>query len=727
MRSGLSPVLIPLSLRAKLLLFGMALQLGVLAVLALSIPMMVEPHFRAEQAADTQRFKSMVSAALALAIASGDDASVTAVLQHSRADQDLAYIAVYGTNGQLIAGDAAPSTGAAKAGPFEAVSSAISLDGLALGELRFALSGSELERVHQAFLRGLAWLSLLTLALFSPLLWWASARLSRPVRALLTASRDIRAGNYDIDVKPGSADDIGALQASFIRMSAEIRRKVSELTHSEALQRRYLRQALDQRGELVNALQRAEAASTVKTEFLAHVSHEIRTPLNAILGFSQLLQSAPLQGQHRDYLGSLEVAGQTLLDAINNLLDYAKLEDSTLVLVHQPFVLTELLKDLDRQFGAQARAKGLLLHTRLGTGLPPGFVGDAQRLRQILAILVGNAIKFTDLGEVLIDATCAEPGSATVSLKISVCDTGIGLSEEQLRHIFSPFVQGDTSNTRRYGGIGLGLSICRSLLALMGGEITAISRPGAGSNFYFTLDLPVASGSLAPAVAAADPAPLRGRKVLVVEDNPVNALVARALLEELGLQVTGAGDAQEALQQILVDRFDLVLMDLKLPGIDGLEASRRLLMQLGALAPPVIALSAADGPEVQQACLAAGMVACLSKPIRREVLASALLKWLPVPPAEPSGSVEPQPVQPVQFDIDRDRLRTALRLLERLLSHNLLSARHQLLAIEPMLGEGAAKTAFEPVAQATRALRFKTARVALDQFSELLGPEPGQA
>jgi len=389
--------------------------------------------------------------------------------------------------------------------------------------------------------------------------------------------------------------------------------------------------------------------------------------------------------------------------------------------------LTELLKDLDRQFGAQARAKGLLLHSRLGTGQPPGFVGDAQRLRQILAILVGNAIKFTDLGEVLIDATCAEPGSATVSLKISVCDTGIGLSEEQLRHIFPPFVQGDTSNTRRYGGIGLGLSICRSLLALMGSEITAISRPGAGSNFHFTLDLPVATGSLAQAAAAADPAPLRGRKVLVVEDNPVNALVARALLEELGLQVTGAGDAQQALQRILVDRFDLVLMDLKLPGIDGREASRRLLMQLGALAPPVIALSAADGPEVQQACLAAGMVDCLSKPIRREVLASALLKWLPVPPAEPSGSVEPQPVQPVQFDIDRDRLRPALRLLERLLSHNLLSARHQLLAIEPMLGEGAAKTAFEPVAQATRALRFKTARVALDRFSDQLGPEPGQA
>ena len=159
MRSGLSPVFIPLSLRAKLLLFGMALQLGVLAVLALSIPMMVEPHFRAEQAANTQHFKSMASAALALAIASGDDASVNAVLQHSRADQDLVYISVYGTNGQLIAGDAAPSPEAAKAGPFEAVSSAISLDGLALGELRFALSGSELERVHQAFcvvLRGLA-------------------------------------------------------------------------------------------------------------------------------------------------------------------------------------------------------------------------------------------------------------------------------------------------------------------------------------------------------------------------------------------------------------------------------------------------------------------------------------------------------------------------------------------------------------------------------------------
>ena len=267
MRSGLSPVLTPLSLRAKLRLFGMALQLGVLAVVALSIPMMVEPHFRAEQAADPQRFKSMVSAALALAIASGDDASVSAVLQHSRADQELVYIAVYDTNGQLIAGDAAPSPEAAKAGPFKAVSSAISLDGQAFGELRFALSGSELGRARLAFLRGLAWLGLLILALFSPLLWWASASLSRPVRALLTASRDIRAGNYDIDVKPGSADDIGALQVSFIRMSAEIRRKVSELTHSEALQRRYLRQALGQRGELVNALQRAEAASTVKTEF----------------------------------------------------------------------------------------------------------------------------------------------------------------------------------------------------------------------------------------------------------------------------------------------------------------------------------------------------------------------------------------------------------------------------------------------------------------------------
>lgn len=648
----------PLSLRAKLVLFGMAVQIGMLAVLGLSIPIWMEPHF-------------------------------TAV-------------------------------------PVEAVVSTTSLDGQTPGVPVFVLSGSDIEHTRQMFLRGLLWLGLLTMALSSPLLWWASASLSRPLQGLLTASRDIRAGNYDIDVKRGSADDIGALQASFVRMSAEVRRKVSELTHSEALQRRYLRQALDQRGELVNALQKAEAATTAKTEFLANVSHEIRTPLNAILGFSQLLQSAPLQGQHRDYLVSMEVAGQTLLHTINDLLDYARLEASRLVLVHQPFVLTELLTEVSRQFGAQAQAKGLLLHTRVGTGLPPGFVGDAQRLRQILAILVGNAIKFTDLGEVLIDASCAEPSSATVGLKISVRDTGIGLSAEQLRHIFSPFVQGDASNTRRYGGSGLGLSICRSLLSLMGGEITATSRPGAGSNFHFMLHLPVAIGSLAP-VAAADPAALRGRKVLLVEDNPVNALVARALLEELGLQVVSAGHAEQALEQVLVDRFDLVLMDLKLPGMDGLEASRRLLMQLGAQAPPVIALSAADGPEVQQACLAAGMLGCLPKPIRREHLADVLLKWLTVPLADASGSAElqpPQAAEPAQFDLDRNRLLPALRLLERLLSRNLLSARHQLVAIESLLGNSAAKTAFEPVAQATRALRFKAARTALHLFSEQLGLEP---
>jgi CheY-like chemotaxis protein/two-component sensor histidine kinase len=393
-----------------------------------------------------------------------------------------------------------------------------------------------------------------------------------------------------------------------------------------------------------------------------------------------------------------------------------------LELVNESFDLKDLLSAVTQLFSYQLLEKNLSLRVRVDDAVPTHLMGDALRLRQILINLVGNAFKFTERGAIEITVECPHRNDKSLTLKFSVIDSGIGMNEQQVSRLFHSFAQADSSITRRFGGTGLGLSICRQLVGLMGGAISVESVPGVGSSFSFTVNLSESQSRLGAEQPGEVPvpdelAPLRGLRVLLVEDNSVNVIVAQAFLGGLGMQVTIAVDGLQAVER--------ALMDLQLPGIDGLEAAQRIRSQLGAAAPPIIALSAADIKSDLGACLAAGMVDHVSKPIMRDQLIRVLLKWVGRPmPTAVAIEAGPAELALEQGGIDHSLLAPQLRELERLLASNRLAAKRQLDQIEPLLAQTALELPFEPVAQATRKLKFKVALAALAQFSAMLAAKP---
>ncbi|NML16650.1 hybrid sensor histidine kinase/response regulator [Azohydromonas caseinilytica] len=372
--------------------------------------------------------------------------------------------------------------------------------------------------------------------------------------------------------------------------------------------------------QLEAARKAAEAASRVKSQFLANMSHEIRTPLHGMLGMAQQLLEEPLPPPQRQRAEVIQRSGELLLGVIDDVLDFSRIEAGRLELERVPFELVQLARDSVALFQTQARAKGLALRLALEDGTAQArLLGDPLRLSQILNNLLANAVKFTPSGSVALQLTPLGGGR----WRVAVRDTGIGLSEAECRRIFEPFMQADSSTTRRFGGSGLGLAIVRSLLRLHGSELGVDSAPGKGSTFWFVLELPPAPAAPAPApVPSAKPAPapaasLAGRRVLVAEDNEVNMELACAVLRALGVEVRQAADGAQAVQAYAAARPDLVLMDMHMPEVDGLAATRQIRAQEAARGwprRPIVALTASALPEDRQRCLDAGMDDVLVKP-----------------------------------------------------------------------------------------------------------------
>ena len=414
----------------------------------------------------------------------------------------------------------------------------------------------------------------------------------------------------------------------------------------------------DRTRELSRVNQRLQEVDRSKSAFLANMSHEIRTPLNGIIGMSELLLKADLDLVQREYATTIASSGSSLLSLIDDILDFSKIEAGKLRLQEVDFQLRNTVKSVLELLAPRARDKNLQLQIEVGEGLPGRFRGDPARLRQVLLNLVGNAVKFTEIGRVRVRLEKAKAEKDRLWVKFSVADTGVGISEEEQRQLFSAFTQADSSSAREYGGTGLGLAISKSIVELMGGQIGVRSKPGVGSVFSFTL--PFAPPRLAATKETRNQnqdvnSRQRGTlSILVAEDNPINQMVTLRQLRALGFRAEAVANGVDVLAAMNSKRFDLILMDCQMPRLDGYETTRRIRQrERGGARTPVIAVTAHAMKGDRERCLAAGMDDYISKPFREQDLAALLDRWLLDPdrdgerPKPSSGQEQKEPLSEV--------------------------------------------------------------------------------
>jgi two-component system sensor histidine kinase/response regulator len=625
-------------------------------------------------------FKDQKSADEALAIFSANPHVRRAAIYNVRGDVFAAYSAKGVSKGNL------PIRPSAVAPAFSSdrliVAQRVILENEVLGLIYVESDLTELTEVRQNDI----WTLLIALVAALLIAFVISSRLqrliSRPLLKLAETAKAVSTDkNFAIRAGKSGNDEVGMVIDGFNEMLEQIEARDEQLRrHRDDLEQTVETRTLELRNmnaEMKVAKERAEEASRAKSEFLANMSHEIRTPLNGIIGMTELSLDTPLSDEQQEYLNMVKTSADALLTVINDVLDFSKVEAGKLEIDSVDFSLRDCIDSAVRPLALRAHQKNLELATDIGNGLPDGLIGDSGRVRQVLVNLVGNAIKFTDSGEVVVHVNADSRFDDGIVLHFVVRDTGIGIPENKRQLIFEAFTQADGSTTRKYGGTGLGLTISSRLVALMGGRIWVESELGIGSRFHFTVKLRLQKNQAA-ALVLEQPVELAGRRVLVVDDNATNLRILHDVLRNWNMNVATVNSGRSALKLLDaakhdVHPFELVLLDCHMPEMDGFMVAERIRQSTNLSQPVVLMLTSATHNGDSARCRSLGIENRLIKPLRQQELLEAIKRALEAkgtihriqPAEEPKAA---RPAECLNLLLAEDNVvnqRLAVRILEK--------------------------------------------------------------